>query len=167
MEPSSPSISSIIQPDDPRLERFAIFSGLGREEMAALVRLTDTVHFEKGTKIIQAGEEGLCLYLVLIGRAVVLAPPPDGEVELASLQVGDFFGEISLVDEGPRSADVLALEDCVLMRVTRTTIGVLAGLQPAAAVQILSSIGRELVKRLRITNQKYLDLLHRLPPQVL
>jgi hypothetical protein len=61
----------------------------------------------------------------------------------------------------------LALEDCVLMRVTRTTIGVLAGLQPAAAVQILSSIGRELVKRLRITNQKYLDRLHRLPPQVL
>jgi CRP-like cAMP-binding protein len=79
-----------------------------------------------------------------------------------SLKVGDFFGEISLVDEGPRSADVQALEDCELLRVTRTTIGVLSGLQPAAAVQILSSIGRELVQRLRTANQKYLDLLHRL-----
>jgi CRP-like cAMP-binding protein len=59
----------------------------------------------------------------------------------------------------------LALEDCELLRVTRTTIGVLAGLQPGAAVQILSSIGRELVQRLRTTNQKYLDLLHRLAQQ--
>jgi len=155
-------MSSIIQPDDPRLQQFALFSGLGHDELLALVRLTDTVTFSKGTKIIQAGEEGHCLYLLLSGTAVVQAPPPDGKVELATLKIGDFFGEISLVDEGPRSADVMALEDCELLRVTRTTIGVLAGLQPAAAVQILSSIGRELVQRLRIANQKYLDLLHRL-----
>ena len=155
-------MSSIIQPDDPRLQQFAIFSGLGHDELLALVRLTDTVTFSKGAKIIQAGEEGYCLYLLLSGTAVVHAPPPDGKVELATLKIGDFFGEISLVDEGPRSADVMALEDCELLRVTRTTIGVLAGLQPAAAVQILSSIGRELVQRLRTANQKYLDLLHRL-----
>jgi len=155
-------MSSIIQPDDPRLQQFALFSGLGHDELLALVRLTDTVTFSQGAKIIQAGEEGHCLYLLLSGTAVVQAPPPDGKVELATLKIGDFFGEISLVDEGPRSADVMALEDCELLRVTRTTIGVLAGLQPAAAVQILSSIGRELVQRLRIANQKYLDLLHRL-----
>ncbi len=155
-------MSSIIQPNDPRLQQFALFSGLGHEELSALLRLTDTVTFSKGTKIIQAGEEGHCLYLLLTGTAVVQAPPPDGKIELANLKIGDFFGEISLVDEGPRSADVMALEDCELLRVTRTTIGVLAGLQPAAAVQILSSIGRELVQRLRIANQKYLDLLHRL-----
>lgn len=139
-----------------------LFSGLSHDELLALVRLTDTVTFSQGAKIIQAGEEGHCLYLLLSGTAVVQAPPPAGKVELATLKIGDFFGEISLVDEGPRSADVTALEDCELLRVTRTTIGVLAGLQPAAAVQILSSIGRELVQRLRTANQKYLDLLHRL-----
>lgn len=155
-------MSSIIQPNDPRLQQFAIFSGLGYDELSALVRLTDTVTFPKGAKIIQAGDKGHCLYLLLSGTAIVQAPPPDGKVELATLKIGDFFGEISLVDEGPRSADVTALEDCELLRVTRTTIGVLAGLQPAAAVQILSSIGRELVLRLRTANQKYLDLLHRL-----
>ena len=129
------------------------------------MRLTDSVAFKKGDTIIQAGDEGHCLYLLLGGTAVVHAPAPDEKVELARLKVGDFFGEISLVDDGPRSADVLALEDCELLRVTRTTIGVLAGLQPAAAVQILSSIGRELVQRLRTSNQKYLDLLHRLARQ--
>ncbi len=158
-------MSSIIQSEDPRLQQFAVFSGLGREELSTLVRLTDIVQFKKGDQIILSGEQGHCLYLLISGTAVVHAPPPDEKVELTTLNVGDFFGEISLVDEGPRSADVLALEDCELLRVTRTTIGVLAGLQPAAAVQILSSIGRELVQRLRVTNQKYLDLLHRLPLQ--
>jgi hypothetical protein len=60
---------------------------------------------------------------------------------------------------------VVAAEDCTLLRFTRITLGVLAGLQPSAAVSILSAIGSELVKRLRNTNQKYLDLLHRSAPQ--
>ena len=165
MEPSSQNAFPAIQPDDPRLQQFAIFSGLGPDELATLIRLTDTASFDQGAKIIQSGQQGHCLYLLLAGSAVVQAPPPDGTVELARLQAGDFFGEISLVDDGPRSADVIALEPCVLLRVTRITIGVLAGLQPGAAVQILSSIGKELVKRLRTTNQKYFDLLHQLEPQ--
>jgi CRP-like cAMP-binding protein len=131
------------------------------EELSTLIRLTDTVSFQKGQKIIESGQEGHCLYLLLDGSAVVCAPPPDQNVELARLKIGDFFGEISLVDDGPRSADVVAMEDCTLLRITKITIGVLAGLQPNAAVQILSAIGSELVKRLRITNQKYLDILHR------
>ena len=165
MEPSSQNAFPAIQPDDPRLQRFAIFSGLGLDEIATLIRLTDTISFQQNEKILQSGDEGHCLYILLSGSASVQAPPPDAGVEFARLEAGDFFGEISLVDEGPRSADVIALEPCQLIRVTRITIGVLAGLQPAAAVQLLGSIGRELVKRLRATNLKYIDLLHRLQPQ--
>jgi CRP-like cAMP-binding protein len=83
------------------------------------------------------------------------------EIELDQLGSGDFFGEISLVDDGPRSANVTALEDCTLLRITRMTIGVLAGLHPAAAIQILGAIGRALVHRLRASNQKYIDILLR------
>lgn len=165
MEKSSPTPFLPLTPDDPRLSRFAVFSGLGPEEISTLIRLTDTVTFPKGSKIISSGEEGHCLYLILQGRAVVNAPAPDDSVEFAKLGVGDFLGEISLVDDGPRSADVIAAEDCTLMRLTRITLGVLAGLQPSAAVSILSAIGSELVKRLRKTNQKYLDLLHRSAPE--
>lgn len=160
MEKSSPTTLPI-QPDDKRLQQFAIFSGLDHEELTTLLKLTDTLTFSKGAQIVQSGEDGHCLYLLIKGSAVVSAPPPDHLVQLAKLKSGDFFGEIALVDDGPRSADVTALEDCTLLRITRTTIGVLAGLQPPAAVQIISAIGSELVKRLRTTNQKYLDLLHR------
>jgi CRP-like cAMP-binding protein len=160
MEKASKNMFPILRPDDDRLKRFALFSGLGTEELSTLIKLTDCVSMPKGFQIIKNGEGGLCLYLILEGSAGVYAPPPDGEIEIAKFSAGDFFGEISLVDDGPRSADVVALEDCTLLRITRVTIGVLAGLQPTAAVQILSAIGSELVKRLRIANLKYIDLLH-------
>jgi CRP-like cAMP-binding protein len=80
-------------------------------------------------------------------------------VDLATLHVGDFFGELSLVDDGPRSATVDALEETQVLRITRMVVGVLAGVQPSAAIHLLAAIGRSLVNRLRAGNQKYLDLI--------
>jgi hypothetical protein len=58
MEKSSQNMFSPLQSDDPRLLQFAIFSGLGPEELSTLIRLTDTVSFQKGRKIIESGQEG-------------------------------------------------------------------------------------------------------------
>ena len=150
-----------IQPDDPRLQKFCIFAGLGEEELSALLKLTDAVTCPPGSRIIEAGEVGHCLYVVLEGRARVTIDAEGREIELSLLESGDFFGEVSLVDDGPRSANVIALETCVLLRITRMTIGVLGGLQPTAAIQILGAIGQALVGRLRASNQKYMDILLR------
>jgi len=150
-----------IQPDDPRLQKFCFFAGLGGEELSALLKLTDAVTCPAGSRIVEAGEPGHCLFVVLEGRAKVTIDADGREIELSSLETGDFFGEVSLVDDGPRSANVTAIETCVLLRITRMTIGVLSGLQPAAAIQILGAIGRALVRRLRASNQKYIDILLR------
>jgi len=150
-----------IQPDDPRLQKFCIFAGLGGEELSALLKLTDAVTCPAGSRIVEAGEIGHCLFVVLEGRAKVTIDAEGREIELSPLETGDFFGEVSLVDDGPRSANVIAVENCVLLRITRMTIGVLGGLQPAAAIQILGAIGRALVRRLRASNQKYIDILLR------
>lgn len=150
---------SAITPDDPRLQKFCLFAGLGEEELAALLKLTDAITCPAGSLIVQAGEVGHCLYLVLEGRAQVTIDADGRKIELSQLETGDFFGEVSMVDDGPRSANVIAVEDCVLLRITRMTIGVLSGLQPAAAIQILGAIGRALVGRLRASNQKYIDIL--------
>jgi CRP-like cAMP-binding protein len=150
-----------IQADDPRLQKFCVFAGLGGEELAALIQFTDAVSHEAGSRVVQAGEDGHCLYVVIEGSVKVTVDADGREVELARLGTGDFFGEVSLVDDGPRSASVTAVEACVLLRVTRMSIGVLAGLQPGAAIQILGAIGRALVGRLRASNQKYIDILLR------
>lgn len=159
MEKFSPAPPLDLQANDPRLNGFLSFSGLKTKELEILLKLADTVVCPSGTSIIREGEEGYCLYVLLEGIATVQA---EG-MELATLQAGDFFGEVSLVDEGCRSATVLADTPCNLLRLTRVTLGVLAGLEPMAAVQILSAIGKGLVARLRAGNRKYLDLLHAAP----
>ncbi|MFZ4598379.1 MAG: Crp/Fnr family transcriptional regulator [Terrimicrobiaceae bacterium] len=161
MEKSSPTNPINLQPDDPRLAQFRLFAGLGEEELKTLLQLSDTLSFPSGNRIVQAGEEGHCLYVLLEGTVRVSLESAGREIVLSDLKTGDFFGEIALVDDGPRSAHVTAVEDCTLLRITRMTIGVLAGLQPAAAIQILGAIGRALVKRLRASNEKYVDILLR------
>ncbi len=161
MEKSSITSTTTLTPDDPRLQKFCVFSGLAPEELTTLLQLTDVVTCAAGDRIVRTGEEGHCLYVVLEGRVRVTVDAEGRTIEMAGLETGDFFGEVSLVDDGPRSADVTALEPCVLLRITRMTIGVLGGLQPNAAIQILGAIGRALVGRLRASNQKYVDILLR------
>lgn len=151
--------SAVLQAGDPRLQKFSLFSGLGADELACLLGLTDVLDVSAGARIVHAGEPGHCLYVLLEGCARVTVDADGREIELARIEGGDFFGEVSLVDDGPRSANVTAVDPCVLLRITRMTIGVLGGLQPAAAIQILGAIGRALVARLRASNQKYIDIL--------
>ena len=158
--------STKLQPDDPRLQKFSLFSGLGTEELATLLQLTDTIEIPAGERIITAGEPGVCMYVLLEGTTKVTVDTDDQEIELSWITRGDFFGEVSLVDDGPRSANVTAVSPCLILRITRMTIGVLGGLQPSAAIQILGAIGRALVTRLRASNQKYLDILLNNPPGI-
>ncbi len=140
--------------DDNCLAKFRLFAELGTDELRTLLDLSTTASFAADQRIISNGEAGHCMYVILKGAARVSVGNNDGEVvELAKLVPGDFFGEVSLVDDGPRSADVTTTEACDVLCITRMTLGVLAGLQPGAAIHILASIGRSLVGRLRADNQ--------------
>jgi CRP-like cAMP-binding protein len=147
-----------IQFDD-KLAKFTVFAELGADELHVLLEQSAIESYRAGERIINAGDIGHCMYVILRGNVRVTVKRGDGEIELASLSAGDFFGEVALVDDGPRSASVTAIDPCELLCITRTTLGVLAGLQPGAAIQLLAAIGRNLVARLRKGNQKYIDLL--------
>lgn len=144
---------------DELLKKFRLFADLSHEELDTLLHQSTQASYAAGTKIISAGEPGLCMYVILKGTVRVTTESAGSKIDLADLDAGDFFGEVSLVDDGPRSADVTALEDCEFLVITRMTLGILAGLQPGAAIHILAAIGRGLVARLREGNQKYMDLI--------
>jgi CRP/FNR family cyclic AMP-dependent transcriptional regulator len=144
---------------DKLLAKFTVFAELGEEELHTLIEQSATESYSAGERIINAGDPGHCMYVILSGSARVSVKRGNGELELARLSAGDFFGEVALVDDGPRSANVTAIEECKLLCITRTTLGVLAGLHPAAAIHLLAAIGRNLVARLRRGNKKYIDLL--------
>jgi CRP-like cAMP-binding protein len=145
--------------DDKLLAKFTVFAELGADEIHTLLEQSAIESYPAGQRIINAGDVGHCMFVILRGNVRVTVKRDSGEIELASLSAGDFFGEVALVDDGPRSASVTATDPCELLCITRTTIGVLAGLHPEAAIQLLASIGRSLVARLRKGNQKYIDLL--------
>jgi hypothetical protein len=83
----------------------------------------------------------------------------DRKLDLAVLKDGDFFGELALVDHGPRSADVIAETDAALLKISQAAIAAVAGVYPTAAFKLLIAVGRLMVDRLRSANQRYVDSL--------
>jgi len=144
---------------DANLSKFQLFAGFKEDELATLLSLSDCQKFAAGERIVTQDETGLCMYVILSGNVRVHTMAGTQEVELATLKTGDFFGELSLVDDGPRSATCDAVGETQVLRITRMVVGVLAGVQPSAAIHLLAAIGRSLVNRLRAGNQKYLDLI--------
>lgn len=141
------------------LSKFRLFAGFKEEELETLLSLSDCQVFPAGARIVTQDEPGLCMYVIIRGRVRVHCKAGEQDIPLAVLDSGDFFGELSLVDDGVRSATVDAVEETQVLRITRMVVGVLAGVQPSAAIHLLAAIGRSLVNRLRAGNQKYLDLI--------
>jgi CRP/FNR family transcriptional regulator, cyclic AMP receptor protein len=153
---SSTPLSSIQQAS---LEEFQRYCGFKPEEMGVLAELAEQVTFRPCETIIRQGACETCMYLLLEGEVAVSHRVNGQEVELARLRPGRFFGEVALVDDGPRSANVTALQNCTLLRLDRSTLQILAGIQPSASLHLLTAIGRSLVGLLRRNNEKVLDLL--------
>jgi CRP-like cAMP-binding protein len=128
-------------------------------EIDQFLELLDPENFAAGALIVRQDEPGDCMYILVNGQAKVVHHREGRDIDLAQLQAGDFFGELALVDDGPRSADVIAVQDCVLLRIGQASISALAGVYPAAAFKLLIGLGRILVARLRKSNQRYVDSL--------
>ena len=142
-----------------KLKNTTLFHDFNGEELASFVDLLDTMTFSVGECIVRQDELGDCMYLLVQGKARVIHHGGGRDVELAVLEAGDFFGELALVDHGPRSADVEVVEDAYLLKISQAAISALAGVYPTAAFKFLIAIGRLMVERLRRSNQRYVDSL--------
>jgi CRP/FNR family transcriptional regulator, cyclic AMP receptor protein len=94
-----------------KLRRVPLFAGLGGRELERLGMLTDEVNIPAGRVLMRQGDRGDELFVLLRGAARV---ERDGR-DLVTLGVDDFFGEIALVDGGPRTATVTLSEDSALL----------------------------------------------------
>lgn len=141
------------------LKKLPLFSEFTRGEVEALVELVEPKVIPSGTVIVKQDEPGNCMYIIVEGSAKVIHRAKGKEFPLATLSGGQFFGEIALVDEGPRSADVIAIEPCTVLTFEQSAIRALAGVYPSAAFKLLVAVGRTLIERLRQGNKKYIDSL--------
>src|SRR3954464_3646911 len=139
------------------LQETHLFHDFSEHELTSFIELLDQESFQPGDCIVRQDEPGDSMYLLVSGRARVVHHSGGRDIELAVMKPGDFFGEIALVDHGPRSADVEALERCILLTISQSAISALAGVYPTAAFKFLIAIGRLMVDRLRKSNQRYID----------
>lgn len=102
-----------------------IFSNIPDPQLELLIPVCKAREYDQGEVIISAGESSTDFYLILSGSIrVILRRETDGsegrdkEVVLAHLQAGDFFGELSMIDAAPRSANVIADVDCCVVSIT-------------------------------------------------
>jgi CRP/FNR family transcriptional regulator, cyclic AMP receptor protein len=93
-----------------------LFKGLDETELKIITRLTTKKTVLKHTLVISEGDDSSAMYLIKEGKVKVTVTSTDGkELILTTLQQGDNFGELSLLDDSHRSANVVAIENCVFI----------------------------------------------------
>jgi CRP/FNR family cyclic AMP-dependent transcriptional regulator len=133
------------------LRRVPLLSALNEQQIESLAAASARRNFPKGRTIVSEGEPSQSLYILLSGRAKVQRSDSEGkEVILAVLGSGDFFGEMSLIDDAPRSASVITIESCDFMSIAKESFKAMLLQSNEMCMQVM----RGLVRRLREADQK-------------
>jgi len=130
--------------------------GLSSKELTTLATFSKELRFEPGDSLFSEGDDGHEMYVVLEGKVVISKYIPGaGEEALAILERGDFFGEMSLIDGEPRSADARAHGGpLTVLALDQSTIQEMLVLDPQASLDFLKLLCRLVAKRLREIDEK-------------
>jgi len=124
---------------------------LDGKDRAALAADLDVVRFPAGQLLFNYGDPGDSLYVIRSGEVEVFFKDDTGErIVLETAKAGDVFGELSLLDGGPRTASVVATQDLEALRVDRANLDHFLQRHPSATLDLLAAMGR----RLRATSEK-------------
>lgn len=129
--------------NDAKIDRLAsnpLFAGLRPRDYERIAQLCTEVDAPAGRALCREGEAGQEFFVLLSGTVGVSV----GGREVGTLGAGDFFGELALLDAGPRNATVTAKEDVSLLVLSRREFLDLLEEEPIVAVRMLPAIGARL-----------------------
>jgi CRP/FNR family transcriptional regulator, cyclic AMP receptor protein len=133
------------------LRTVPLFTSVPDEQLRMLATLVTRRSATRSSIVIAAGDATDSLYIILSGRLKVMMSDADGkEVILSMLGPGEFFGEMGLIDDNPRSASVVAVEPCDLLVITRRDFRKCMTDNTEMAMAVM----RGLVRRLREADRK-------------
>jgi uncharacterized membrane protein len=139
---------------DTVLQNVPFFEKLDDEERRTLAAQIEVVRHPSGHEIFAVGDPGDSLYVVTKGAAEIYFKDTTGQrIVLETLGVGEFFGEISLLDAGPRTASVVVKDDMEAIRVDRQDLDALIRSHPGAALDLLAATGRRLRQTVGLLRQ--------------
>jgi CRP/FNR family transcriptional regulator, cyclic AMP receptor protein len=151
------------------LSRSSVLGGLPRAELEQLAAAMRRRSYRQGEVVFHQGDPGDTLHLVYRGRLkIVLASATGDEAVLAIVGPGDLFGEMALLDGGPRSATVVALEPVETATLTRGDFLALLRRSPAAVNGLLAALARVIRQTDEdVGDLMFLDLQGRLAKKLL
>ena len=150
--------SAIGLPVELSLDRIPLLRDLTSDQIGRLRAWLEPVAWPAGHVVFRYGDPGSSLYLVTRGQASVHLRYDEEGIRLATFAAGAVFGELALLDRGPRSATVTVDEDLTGFGLSEASFDALCREQPDIAIKILSALGRELSVRIRYANMTILQL---------
>ena len=140
--------------DEIPLARVDLLSTLTSAEIEAFKSHTQHATYTRGKIIFREGDPGKELFIVTRGRvSAYIGQSGGGDIRLVTFAPGTVFGELAILDAGPRSASVIADDDVICYVLSGEQFAALAGDAPAVAIKLLAGLGRELSWRLRRANR--------------
>lgn len=117
-----------------------LFANLSRRHLKKVAATGRLVRFHDGSAIVRVGEPGDALFVVLDGEVSVQRPGLSG----LSLGLGSFFGELAVLDDGPRTASVIAVGEVVCLTINQARFLKLLRDEPTIAVVVLKEVAARL-----------------------
>ena len=135
------------------LREIGLFGGLDEETLVLLARELPTQHADAGAVVVREGDQAREMYVVVAGELEVVKHGRGGDVWVALLGSGDWFGEMAILDVQPRSATVRAVAPTMLVRMSAEHVDQLLYRRDVKAHALLvMNIARELSRRLRVAD---------------
>lgn len=122
------------------LKQIPLFAEMSDAHLQRIANSARERRFDAGTPIVSAGEAGIGFYLIVAGRAEVQR----NKRTLRTLNPGDYFGELAILRDQPRSATVIATEATTCLVLTRWDFKGVLQANPAMAVPLLETVARRL-----------------------
>jgi signal transduction histidine kinase len=129
------------------LRQIPLFADLSEEDLEQLYRMAETVSIPAGQLVLREGDQGDSLYVVLTGELEVTKRQGSQDILLAVYMPGQFFGEMALLEQAPRSASVRTLQESRLLVISQAAFQTLLTCSPSAPLKILHTV----TSRLRST----------------
>lgn len=146
-----------------RLRSFPMFSDLEERDLASLAAMMTLRQYSKGSFVISQNDRGTAMYLLIAGRVKVSLASPEGkELALNYLEAPSHFGEMSLVDAEPRSADVIAVTDVEVLVLDARDLSAAIQVQPKLALSLIATLSRRVRGLIgRLEDMAFHDATHR------
>ena len=138
------------------LSGIPVFDGLTGKEIAQVERILHRRQYVQDEIVFRQGEPGMGMYIIHSGTIAIVSEPENQQ--LSELHDGDFFGEVALLDELPRSATAIAGNTCVVFGLFQPDLFGLIEREPRLGVKIMMRLARIAGQRLRRMNDQLITL---------